>query len=148
MAWHGAVHSAFQGKSCHLRTGGVCRRRLVSQVRGNSWHTIITLNWNRCSGLFLVVCLRWLGDVAAVRWLELIKNQPLEPRNLFGLFLNAEVERCVKTEFLIRVPLREHRAASRRYGERHQRCPALNHMCNQSKLTARRQVRWRHDQDA
>ncbi len=26
-------------------------------------------------------------------------------------------------------------------GERHQRCPALNHMCNQSKLTARRQVR-------
>ncbi len=27
------------------------------------------------------------------------------------------------------------------YGERHQRCPALNHMCNQSKLTARRQVR-------
>ncbi len=39
------------------------------------------------------------------------------------------------------VPLWEHRAASRRYGERHQRCPALNHMCNQSKLTARRQVR-------
>ncbi len=39
------------------------------------------------------------------------------------------------------VPLRKHRAASRRYGERHQRCPALNHMCNQSKLTARRQVR-------
>ncbi len=38
------------------------------------------------------------------------------------------------------VPLREHRAASRRYGERHQHCPALNHMCNQSKLTARRQV--------
>ncbi len=26
-------------------------------------------------------------------------------------------------------------------GEHHQRCPALNHMCNQSKLTARRQVR-------
>ncbi len=26
-------------------------------------------------------------------------------------------------------------------GERHQRCPALNHKCNQSKLTARRQVR-------
>ncbi len=26
-------------------------------------------------------------------------------------------------------------------GERHQRYPALNHMCNQSKLTARRQVR-------
>ncbi len=26
-------------------------------------------------------------------------------------------------------------------GERHQHCPALNHMCNQSKLTARRQVR-------
>ncbi len=25
-------------------------------------------------------------------------------------------------------------------GERYQRCPALNHMCNQSKLTARRQV--------
>ncbi len=36
---------------------------------------------------------------------------------------------------------RERDAASRRYGERHQRCPALNHMCNQSKLTARRQVR-------
>ncbi len=36
------------------------------------------------------------------------------------------------------VPLREHRAASRRFGERHLRCPALNHMCNQSKLTARR----------
>ncbi len=33
------------------------------------------------------------------------------------------------------------RAASRRYGERYQRCPALNHMCNQSKLMARRQVR-------
>ncbi len=31
--------------------------------------------------------------------------------------------------------------ASRRYGEHHQRCPALNHMCNQSKLTSRRQVR-------
>ncbi len=73
------------------------------QVRGYSWHIIISRNWNRCSGLFLVVCLRWLGDVAAVRWLELIKNQPLEPRNPFGLFLNAEVERCVKTEFLIRV---------------------------------------------
>ncbi len=26
-------------------------------------------------------------------------------------------------------------------GERHQRCPALNHMCNQSKLMVRRQVR-------
>ncbi len=38
---------------------------------------------------------------------------------------------------------KERDAASRRYGERHQRCPALNHMCNQSKLTARR-----HDQDA
>ncbi len=25
--------------------------------------------------------------------------------------------------------------------ERHQRCPALNHMCNQSKLMTRRQVR-------
>ncbi len=36
---------------------------------------------------------------------------------------------------------RERDAASRCYGERHQRCPALNHMCNQSKLTARRQVR-------
>ncbi len=30
---------------------------------------------------------------------------------------------------------------SRRYGKRHQRCPALNHMCNQSKLMARHQVR-------
>ncbi len=39
------------------------------------------------------------------------------------------------------VPLREHRAASKTLGERHQRCPALNHKCNQSKLTARRQVR-------
>ncbi len=46
-----------------------------------------------------------------------------------------------KFDQLLNVPLREHRAASRRYGERHQRCPALNHMCNQSKLTARRQVR-------
>ncbi len=36
---------------------------------------------------------------------------------------------------------RERDAASRRYGEHHQCCPALNHMCNQSKLTARRQVR-------
>ncbi len=27
-----------------------------------------------------------------------------------------------------------------RYGEHHQQYPALNHMCNQSKLTARRQV--------
>ncbi len=36
---------------------------------------------------------------------------------------------------------RERDAVSRRYGERHQRCPALNHMCNQSKLTVRRQVR-------
>ncbi len=27
-----------------------------------------------------------------------------------------------------------------RYGERHQQYPALNHMCNQSKLMARRQV--------
>ncbi len=42
--------------------------------------------------------------------------------NFFSLLQNA-------------VPLREHRAVSRRYGERHQRCPALNHMCNQSKLT-------------
>ncbi len=41
----------------------------------------------------------------------------------------------------IKVPLREHRAASKTLGERHQRCPALNHKCNQSKLTARRQVR-------
>ncbi len=70
------------------------------QVRGNSWHIIISWNWNRCSGLFLMFWLRWLGDVAAVRWLELIKNQPLEPRNPFGLFLNAEVERSVKTEFI------------------------------------------------
>ncbi len=44
-------------------------------------------------------------------------------------------------EYWLVVPLWEHRAASRRYGERHKRCPALNHMCNQSKLTARRQVR-------
>ncbi len=36
---------------------------------------------------------------------------------------------------------RERDAASRHFGECHQRCPALNHMCNQSKLTARHQVR-------
>ncbi len=30
------------------------------------------------------------------------------------------------------------------FGEHHQRCPALNHMCNQSKLTARHQVRKKH----
>ncbi len=39
------------------------------------------------------------------------------------------------------VPLRELELRRKRYGERHQRCPALNHMCNQSKLMARRQVR-------
>ncbi len=53
--------------------------------------------------------------------------------DLFSQIVDSE---CVAT-----VPLREHRAVSRRYGERHQHCPALNHMCNQSKLTARRQVR-------
>ncbi len=36
---------------------------------------------------------------------------------------------------------RERDAASKTLGERHQRYPALNHKCNQSKLTARRQVR-------
>ncbi len=39
------------------------------------------------------------------------------------------------------VPLRELELHRKRYGERHQRCPALNHMCNQSKLMARRQLR-------
>ncbi len=39
------------------------------------------------------------------------------------------------------VPLRELELRCKRYGERHQRCPALNHVCNQSKLMARRQVR-------
>ncbi len=39
------------------------------------------------------------------------------------------------------VPLRELELRRKRYGERHQRCPALNYMCNQSKLMARCQVR-------
>lgn len=42
------------------------------------------------------VTLRWSEDVAAVRWLELTKKLPLGPKNPFGLFLNAEVERFVK----------------------------------------------------
>lgn len=57
---------------------------------------IISKNLNRYSGLFFMFCLRWWGDVAAVRWLELIKNQPLRPRNPLGLFLNAGVEGSVK----------------------------------------------------
>ncbi len=43
------------------------------------------------------------------------------------------------TKFI--VPLRELELRRKLYGERHQRSPALNHMCNQSKLMARRQVR-------
>ncbi len=45
---------------------------------------------------------------------------------------------CLRWNWL---PLRELELRRKRYGECHQRCPALNHMCNQSKLTARRQVR-------
>ncbi len=43
--------------------------------------------------------------------------------------------------YLTMVPRGNETLRRKRYGERHQRCPALNHMCNQSKLMARRQVR-------
>ncbi len=43
--------------------------------------------------------------------------------------------------YVTMVPRGNETLRRKRYGERHQRCPALNHMCNQSKLMARRQVR-------
>ncbi len=43
--------------------------------------------------------------------------------------------------YVTMVPPREQVRCVERYGECHQRHPALNHMCNQSKLMTRRQVR-------
>jgi len=80
----------------HLTVGGA-----QFQVGKNmSW----THNWQEIKLMFrsfLILCWRWWADVAVVRWLELIKNQPLGPRNPLGRFLIAEVEKSVKTKFLI-----------------------------------------------
>ncbi len=49
-------------------------------------------------------------------------------------------QRTSQVTYVTLVP-RGNETLRRTLGERHQRCPALNHKCNQSKLTARRQVR-------
>ncbi len=59
---------------------------------------------------------------------------------LLELIFPALSQKSSQVTYVTLVP-RGNETLRRTLGERHQRCPALNHKCNQSKLTARRQVR-------